>query len=104
MDVASRIAEEIEIRLDVKSNKTAPQSLSSASKEKLRQLVARTENLETERREIAEQIKEVYGEAKSLGFDTKALRAVIKLRKQDANARDEAQMMLDLYVEAIGLS
>lgn len=98
------VAEKIEIRMDVKANQTAPQSLSSASKEKLRQFVARIENLETERREIAEQIKEVFGEAKSLGFDTKALRAVIKLRKQDANARDEAQMMLDLYVEAIGLS
>ncbi|MCA3696511.1 MAG: DUF2312 domain-containing protein [Aquidulcibacter sp.] len=90
--------------MDVRENATAPQSLSSASKEKLRQFVARVENLETERREVSEQIKEVYGEAKSLGFDTKALRAVIKLRKQDANDRDEAQMMLDLYVEAIGLS
>lgn len=98
------VAEKIEIRMDVKANQTAPQGLTSASKEKLRQFVARIETLETERREIAEQIKEVYGEAKSLGFDTKALRAVIKLRKQDANDRDEAQMMLDLYVEAIGLS
>ncbi|CAN1564842.1 Azospirillum phage Cd, Gp10 [Caulobacteraceae bacterium] len=97
------VAEKIEIRLDVQTNKTSPQSLTSASKEKLRQFVARVENLETERREIADQIKEVFGEAKSLGFDTKALRAVIKLRKQDANDRDEAQMMLDLYVEAIGL-
>jgi uncharacterized protein (UPF0335 family) len=97
------VAETIEIRRDVRDNQTAPQSLTSASKEKLRQFVARIETLETERREIAEHIKEVYGEAKSLGFDTKALRAVIKLRKQDANDRDEAQMMLDLYVEAIGL-
>jgi uncharacterized protein (UPF0335 family) len=98
------VAERIEIRMDVQSKKTAPQSLTSASKEKLRQFVARVENLETERSEIAAQIKDVFGEAKSLGFDTKALRAVIKLRKQDANDRDEAQMMLDLYVEAIGLS
>jgi uncharacterized protein (UPF0335 family) len=98
------VAEIIDIRRDVRDNQTAPQSLSSASKEKLRQFVARVENLETERSEIAAQIKEVFGEAKSLGFDTKAQRAVIKLRKQDANARDEAQMMLDLYVEAIGLS
>lgn len=81
---------------------SAPQSLTSASKEKLRQFVARIETLETEKSELAEQLKEVYGEAKSLGFDTKALRSVIKLRKQNANDRAEAEMMLDLYLEAIG--
>jgi uncharacterized protein (UPF0335 family) len=65
-------------------------------------LVARIETLETEKTELGEQLKEVYGEAKSLGFDTKALRAVIRLRKQDANDRAEAEMMLDLYLEAVG--
>ena len=84
------------------SQVSAPQSLTSASKEKLRQFVASIETLETEKAEIAEQIKEVYGEAKSLGFDTKALRAVVKLRKQNANDRAEAEMMLDLYLEAVG--
>jgi uncharacterized protein (UPF0335 family) len=98
------VAEAIEVRIDVRENATAPQGLTNASKQKLRQFVARVENLETERSEIAAQIKEVFGEAKALGFDTRALRAVIKLRKQDVNDRDEAQMMLDLYVEAIGLS
>jgi uncharacterized protein (UPF0335 family) len=81
---------------------SAPQSLTSASKEKLRQFVARIETLETEKSELAEQLKEVYGEAKSLGFDTKALRGVIKLRKQNASDRAEAEMMLDLYLEAVG--
>jgi uncharacterized protein (UPF0335 family) len=80
----------------------APQALTSSSKEKLRQFVARIETLETEKSELAEQLKEVYGEAKSLGFDTKALRAVIKLRKQNASDRAEAEMMLDLYLEAVG--
>jgi uncharacterized protein (UPF0335 family) len=81
---------------------SAPQSLTSSSKEKLRQFVARIETLETEKSELAEQLKEVYGEAKSLGFDTKALRAVIRLRKQNASDRAEAEMMLDLYLEAVG--
>lgn len=81
---------------------SAPQALTSSSKEKLRQFVARIETLETEKSELAEQLKEVYGEAKSLGFDTKALRAVIRLRKQNANDRAEAEMMLDLYLEAVG--
>lgn len=80
----------------------APQSLTSASKEKLRQFVARIETLESEKAELAEQLKDVYGEAKSLGFDTKALRPVIKLRKQNASDRAEAEMMLDLYLEAVG--
>lgn len=87
---------------DDDSPMAAPQSLTSASKEKLRQFVARIETLETEKSELAEQLKEVYGEAKSLGFDTKALRGVIKLRKQNANDRAEAEMMLDLYLEAVG--
>jgi uncharacterized protein (UPF0335 family) len=81
---------------------SAPQALTSSSKEKLRQFVARIETLETEKAELAEQLKEVYGEAKSLGFDTKALRAVIRLRKQNASDRAEAEMMLDLYLEAVG--
>ena len=87
---------------DDQTHVSAPQALTSSSKEKLRQFVARIETLETEKTELAEQLKEVYGEAKSLGFDTKALRAVIRLRKQDANDRAEAEMMLDLYLEAVG--
>lgn len=87
---------------DDDNNVSAPQALTSSSKEKLRQFVARIETLETEKSELAEQLKEVYGEAKSLGFDTKALRAVIKLRKQNASDRAEAEMMLDLYLEAVG--
>lgn len=87
---------------DDDSHVSAPQALTSSSKEKLRQFVARIETLETEKSELAEQLKEVYGEAKSLGFDTKALRAVIRLRKLNANDRAEAEMMLDLYLEAVG--
>ncbi len=87
---------------DDSSHISAPQALTSSSKEKLRQFVARIETLETEKSELAEQLKEVYGEAKSLGFDTKALRAVIRLRKLNANDRAEAEMMLDLYLEAVG--
>jgi uncharacterized protein (UPF0335 family) len=81
---------------------SSPQALTASSKEKLRQFVARVENLENEKAEISEQLKDVYGEAKSLGFDTKALRKVIKLRKISAQDRAEAEMMLDLYLEAIG--
>jgi uncharacterized protein (UPF0335 family) len=80
----------------------APQSLTQSSKEKLRQYVDRIERLEEEKTELMGQLKEVYAEAKALGFDTKALRQVIRLRKQDARERAEAEMVLDLYLQALG--
>ncbi|HRX75538.1 MAG TPA: DUF2312 domain-containing protein, partial [Hyphomonas sp.] len=59
------------------------ENLTEATREKLRQTVAKIERLEEEKKEVAEQIKEIYAEAKAFGFDTKALRQVIKLRKID---------------------
>ena len=70
--------------------------------EKLRQTVAKIERLEEEKKEVAEQIKEVYGEAKAIGFDTKALRAVIRLRKIEKAERDEQEMILETYLIALG--
>jgi uncharacterized protein (UPF0335 family) len=80
----------------------APQALTETTKDKLRAYVARLENLEAEKSEIADQIKEVYADAKALGFDTKALRKVIVLRKKDQKKRQEEEMMLDLYLHALG--
>ena len=80
----------------------APQSLDVSSKEKLKLYVSKIENLETEKSEIAEQLKEVYADAKALGFDTKALRKVIARRKKDAKDVAEEEMMLDLYLHALG--
>lgn len=77
-------------------------SLSEASREKLRQTVAKIERLEEEKREVAEAIKEIYAEAKAFGFDTKALRAVIRLRKIDKADREEQEMMLETYLIALG--
>ena len=84
------------------SDIVAPQSLDMSSKEKLKLYVSKIENLETEKSEIAEQLKEVYADAKALGFDTKALRKVIARRKKDAKAVAEEEMMLDLYLHALG--
>lgn len=80
----------------------APQALTEAAKEKLRQMVARIEKLEEEKKAVAEDIKESYAEAKGLGYDTKALRKVISLRKMDRKDREEQEMMLDLYLHALG--
>ncbi len=81
---------------------SAPQSLTSSSKEKLKQIVARIERLEEEKAIVAADIKEVYGEAKGLGYDTKVLRKVIRLRKQDAQERAEQEQIMDLYLLALG--
>ncbi len=80
----------------------APQALTETTKDKLRSYVARLENLEAEKQEVADQIKDVYADAKALGFDTKALRKVITLRKKDQKKRQEEEMMLDLYLHALG--
>ncbi|MEO0466862.1 MAG: DUF2312 domain-containing protein [Pseudomonadota bacterium] len=76
--------------------------LTEATKEKLKQTIDRIERLEEEKKEVAEQIKEVYGEAKAFGFDTKALRAVVRLRKVDRAEREEQEMVLDTYLAALG--
>ncbi|KCZ49748.1 MULTISPECIES: DUF2312 domain-containing protein [unclassified Hyphomonas] len=78
------------------------ENLTEASREKLRQTVAKIERLEEEKKEVAEQIKEIYAEAKAFGFDTKALRQVVRLRKIDKSDREEQEMMLETYLIALG--
>ena len=68
---------------------------------KIRAFVERVENLDTEISELNEQKKEVFAEAKGEGFDVKILKDIIKLRKQDADERDEHESMLDLYMRAM---
>ncbi|HWJ71912.1 MAG TPA: DUF2312 domain-containing protein [Kaistia sp.] len=69
----------------------------------LRSIVERIERLEEEKSAIADDIKDVYGEAKGNGYDTKVLRQVIRLRKQDASVREEQDAILDLYKTALGM-
>ncbi len=76
--------------------------IDETTREKLRQTIAKIERLEEEKREVAEQIKEVYGEAKAIGFDTKALRQVIRLRRIEKAERDEMEMILETYMIALG--
>ena len=69
----------------------------------LRALIERIERLEEEKQTIAGDIREVFAEAKANGFDTKIMRQVIKLRKQDASERQEQEAILDLYLQALGM-
>ncbi|PLX35904.1 MAG: DUF2312 domain-containing protein [Hyphomicrobiales bacterium] len=69
----------------------------------LRAFVERIERLEEDKKAIADDIKEVYGEAKGTGFDTKVIRQVVRLRKQEQAEREEQEAMLDLYMHALGM-
>lgn len=84
------------------SDLVAPQALTETTKEKLRAYITRIENLEQEKAEIADQIKEIKADAKALGFDIKAIGGVVKYRKKDPKKRQEEQMMLDLYLHTMG--
>jgi len=69
----------------------------------LRALIERIERLEEEKKTIADDIKEVYAEAKGTGFDVSAIRQLVRLRKQDQAERQEAEAILDLYMAALGM-
>lgn len=71
--------------------------------DRLRSIVERIERLESERDGITSDIKDVMAEAKSAGFDTKAIRAVIKLRKMNAADRDEQEILLETYRKALDI-
>lgn len=70
----------------------------------LRQFVERIERLDAEKKDLAEQQKEVMAEAKARGYDTKVLRKVIALRKRDADDIAEEEAVLEMYKEALGMS
>jgi uncharacterized protein (UPF0335 family) len=69
----------------------------------LKSIVERIERLEEEKKAVAEQIKEVYAEAKANGFDAKTLRKVVSLRKRSTEERQEEEALLDLYLAALGM-
>lgn len=70
----------------------------------LRAFIERVERLEEEKKTIAEDIKEIFAEMKGTGFDTKAVRKLIALRKKDEAERQEEEAMLELYKEALGMN
>ena len=76
---------------------------STVAREQLRTIVERIERLEEEKKAIADDIRDVYAEAKANGFDTKVLRQVIGLRKKDQTERQEQDAIRDLYLTALGM-
>ena len=73
------------------------------AKDQLKTIVERIEHLEEEKKAIADDIRDVYAEAKGNGFDAKALRTVVRLRKQDKAEREEQEAILEVYLHALGM-
>lgn len=73
------------------------------AKEQIRSIIERVERLEEEKATIASDIKDVFTEAKGNGFDVKALRTIVRMRKQDAGERQEQETILETYMQAMGM-
>lgn len=69
----------------------------------LRSIIERIERLEEEKKSISDDVREVYAEAKGNGFDVKALRTIVRMRKQDPSQRQEAETILETYMQALGM-
>ena len=76
----------------------------SIAADELRLLIERIERLEEEKKGMSDDIKDVYGEAKSRGYDTKTMRMIVRLRKMETHDRQEADALLETYRAALGLS
>ena len=71
--------------------------------DQLRLFIERIERLEEEKKGIADDVKDVYAEAKANGYDSKTMRAIVRLRRMEKNARQEADALLETYRAALGL-
>lgn len=80
-----------------------PSNGDSVDNGQLRAFIERIERMEEEKSAISADIKEIYAEAKGNGYDTKILRRVVNIRKQDANERMEQEAILELYMSALGM-
>jgi uncharacterized protein (UPF0335 family) len=79
------------------------QAATRFAKDHLKAFVERIERLEEEKKAIADDIRDVYAEAKGTGFDVKVLRTIVRLRKQDADERREHETILETYMHALGM-
>ena len=78
-------------------------SSANVSAEQLKLFIERIETLEEEKRGIADDIKDVYSEAKANGYDVKTMRQIVRLRKMDANSRAEMEALLETYRAALNV-
>jgi uncharacterized protein (UPF0335 family) len=79
------------------------QATHSFAKDQIKAIVERIERLEEEKKVISDDIRDIYAESKGNGYDCKALRTIIRMRKQDANERAEQETILETYLSALGM-
>lgn len=84
--------------------KAQPDNSGEVSGARLKSFIERVERLEEEKKALAEDVRDIYGEAKATGFDPKIMRKIISLRKTNLEKRREEQELLDLYMSAIGMA
>lgn len=85
------------------ANEVQDQPATRFAKDHLKAFVERIERLEEEKKALADDIRDVYAEAKATGFDVKALRTIIRMRKQDTDERKEQEAILETYLHALGM-
>ena len=78
-------------------------TLPKSAQDQLRQLVEQIERLEGEKKALADDVRDKYLEAKAVGFDVKALRTIVRMRKQSKTEREEQESILDVYLHALGM-
>ncbi len=84
-------------------NSEADTPATKFSKDQLKAIIERIERLEEEKKTISDDVKDIYAEAKGNGYDVKALRTIVRLRKLDANERAEEETILETYMHALGM-
>jgi uncharacterized protein (UPF0335 family) len=78
-------------------------SVTQFPKDQLRAIIERIERLEEEKKTLSDDVRDIYSEAKGNGYDVKAIRTIVRMRKQDANERQEAETILETYMHAMGM-
>ena len=78
-------------------------TLPKSAQEQLRQLVEQIERLEADKKALSDDVRDKYLEAKAVGFDVKALRTIVRMRKQSKTEREEQESILDVYLHAMGM-
>lgn len=103
MNITSGIVDETKLGIPGVGHNSSSDA-HGVARDQLRAFVERIERLEEEKKTVGDDIKDVYGEAKSMGFDTKILKKVIALRKKDDQEREEEELILSTYLIALGMA
>ena len=87
----------------VNGSRDEEKATASFGRDQLKAFIERIERLEEEKKALGDDIRDVYAEAKGTGFDVKALRAIVRMRKQDVNERKEQEALIETYLHALGM-